>query len=146
MSVEEKIVQFGKDHIWQNPRRDRNIILQLSKISPKNGYINWGKVHHDKIVCPTKTNYYHFYQIGGNSPNVFGLFSMKEKWFKLSDWCKEYKLIIHFYNKIGKCIPTSEVYMYRMQNDNIIFAVLANGNRIIDLNEEKLFVHFYRNY
>lgn len=146
MNIREKIVEYGATHIWQNPLRDRNTILQLSKISPRNGYTNYGRVHRECIACPTVKGYYHFYQIGGNTPNRFALFSYKEKWFKLSDWCNENELVIHLYDKHGRCFPISEAYMYRMKNDNIIIGVSANKNKTLDFNDSPLYIHFYHNY
>lgn len=144
-SVEEYLVNKGIKDIWQNPRRDKSCIIQLARISPKNGYLEYGKIHWDSVETPTKKGYYHFYQLGDNYPGDFSLIARKNQWYKLSEWCQVYDLVIHLYDVNGNLFPLDDAYTFRTYNDNIIIAVLRN-DFISDLNEENLFIHFYRNY
>lgn len=144
-AVEDIIVNKGIKEIWQNPRRDKNCIVQLARISPKNGYTEYGKIHWDVVETPTKKGYYHFYQIGDNYPGDFSLIARKNQWYKLSEWCKVYDLIIRIYDTNGNLFPLDDAYTFRTYNDNIIIAVLRN-DYISDINEETLFINFYRNY
>lgn len=142
---EDIIVKKALDLVWQNPRKDKQSIVQLSRISPMNGYMYTGKVHWDTIETPTETGYYHFYQIGDNYPGDFTLIAKKNQWYRLSDWCKVIDLVIHLYDKKGRLISLDNAYTIRLYNDNIIIAVLRNDH-VFDLNTETLYIHFYRNY
>lgn len=142
--AEQILIRKAMDLVWQNPRKDRQSIIEMARISPKNGFQFSGKVLWEIVETPTETGYYHFYQLGDNYPGDYNLFSDKYQWFKLSDWCKEIDLVIHLYNKYGKLIPTNNAYMIRLYNDNIIIAVLQDTT-IVDLNKDKLYMHFYLN-
>lgn len=142
---EDIIVKKALDLVWQNPRKDKQSIVQLTRISPINGYTYTGKVHWDTIETPTESGYYHFYQIGDNYPGDFTLIAKKDQWYRLSDWCKVIDLVIHLYDKKGRLISLDNAYTIRLYNDNIIIAVLRN-DRVFDLNTETLYIHFYRNY
>lgn len=142
---EDIIVKKAVDLVWQNPRKDKQSIVQLTRISPFNGYQYTGKVHWDTVETPTEKGYYHFYQIGDNYPGDFTLIAKKNQWYRLSDWCKVIDLVIHLYDKYGRLIPLDNAYTIRLYNDNIIIAVLRT-DIITDLNENTLFMRFYRNY
>ena len=142
---EEYMVQMGKKHIWQNPRRDKHHIVQLARISPRNGWQSTGRVGLDTIETPTVNGYYHFYQIGDNYPGDFTLIARKNKWYRLSDWCKVIDLVIHAYDKHGRMLPIQNLYQIRLYNDNIIIAIERNDN-VFDLNTEEVYLRFYRNY
>nr|DAT15830.1 MAG TPA: hypothetical protein [Caudoviricetes sp.] len=144
ITVEELIVNKAIDHVWQKPRADGTLIVQLSRISPKNGYKGHGKVAWDIVETPTVDGYYHFYQLGDNYPGDFNLMLQKNQWYKLSDWCKISYLLLHVYTKGGKLFPVSSAYVIRLYNDNLIIALLRNDG-IADLNEETVYCHFYRN-
>lgn len=142
--AEQILIKKAMDLVWQNPRKDRQSIIEMARISPKNGFQFSGKVLWEIVETPTVTGNYHFYQLGDNYPGDYNLFSNKYQWFRLSDWCKEIDLVIHLYNKHGKIIPVNNSYMIRLYNDNIIIAVLQDPS-IVDLNEDKLYMHFYLN-
>lgn len=143
--VEDIIVREGKNLVWQNPRKDKNSIVKLTRISPRNGYNSIGKVHWDYVETPTESGYYHFYQIGDNYPGDFTLIAKKNQWYRLSDWCRVIDLVIHIYDKHGRLIPLIDAYTIRLYNDNIIIAVKRNDH-LFDLNEHDIYIHFYRNY
>ena len=142
--AEQILIRKALDQVWQNPYKDRQSIVQLARISPINGFQYSGRVGWEQIETPTESGYYHFYQMGDNYPGDFNLIADKYQWYKLSDWCKEIDLTLHFYNKIGKNMPITETYMIRLYNDNMVIAVLIN-NRIVDTNTDVLYGHFYRN-
>ena len=142
---EKIIVDKGKQLIWQNPRKDKSVIVQLARISPRNGYNDLGQVSWDRIETPLDKGYFHFYQIGDNYPGDFTLIAKKNQWYRLSEWCKIIDLVVRAYNKRGVQIPIKDIYQIRLYNDNIIIAIERNDN-IMDLNEEIVYLHFYRNY
>lgn len=144
-TIEEYIVQKGVDLVWQNPRRDKNVIVKMARLSPRNGYNDFGKIHYDCVECPTEKGYYHFYQLGDNYPGDFSLIARKYQWYRLDEWCKVYNLIIRIYDKHGRMFPLKDAYTMRTYNDNIIIAVLRN-DFISDINEEELYINFYRNF
>lgn len=143
--AEQILIRKAMDLVWQNPRKDRQSIIEMARISPKNGYRDLGKVLWEVVETPTVDGFYHFYQLGDNFPGDYNLFSDKYQWYRLSDWCKEVDLVIHLYNKYGKLIPVNNSYAIRLYNDNIIVAVLQDKS-IVDLNEDKLYMHFYLNH
>lgn len=138
------IVRKGKDLVWQNPRKDKQSIVQMARISPRNGYTDTGYVGWDIVECPLEKGYFHFYQLGDNYPGDFTLIARKNQWYRLSEWCKVIDLVIHLYDKHGKLIPLHDAYTIRLYNDNIIIAVKIN-TFVTDLNDETLYMHFYKN-
>lgn len=142
--AEQILIKKAVEQVWQNPYKDRQSIVQLARISPINGYQSLGKVAWETVETPTEGGYYHFYQMGDNYPGDFNLIADKYQWYKLSDWCKEIDLTLHFYNKVGRQLPITESYMIRLYNDNMIIALLVNES-IVDSNHEEIYAHFYRN-
>lgn len=138
------VVKKGREQIWQNPRKDNQTVVQPAKISPRNGYENYGYIHLENVQCPTEKGYYHFYQLGDNHPTDFNLIAKHHQWYRLSEWCEVINLVIHIYNKHGKLFPLHDAYMFRTHNDNLVIAILDNRN-IANLNDEPVFIHFYRN-
>lgn len=144
MSTEETIIKKAIDLVWQNPRLDKSITIELSRLSPRNGYTDTGKIAWEVVECPTVKGYYHFYQIGDNYPGQFNLIARKNQWYRMSDWCKVINLVVHVYDQHGRMVPMDNVFTIRLYNDNLIIAILRN-DKVFDLNEEKAYMHFYLN-
>lgn len=143
--AEDIIIKKAMKYVWQNPRKDKNVIVQMTRVSPRNGYNKYGKVAWDTVETPTLEGDYHFYQLGDNYPGDFTLIAKKNQWYRLSEWCNVINLNIHLYDKYGRQWPLDDVYQIRLYNDNIIIAVRINDN-IFDLNDTTVYMHFYFNY
>lgn len=144
-ALEQYLVKAGKDLIWQNPSKDRQSIIEMAKISPRNGYRKYGKVGFETIETPLIEGNFHFYQLGDNWPGDFGLVFNKYQWMRLSVWCRYVYMTLRIYTKTGKLFPVTDAYVIRLYNDNLIIAI--KDNQVIDdLNTEKLYIHFYRNH
>lgn len=144
MEAESLLVQKAVDTIWQNPRLDHNLIVQLTRVSPKNGYNDYGKIGWEVLPTPTTDGQYHYYQLGDNYPGDFSLIFFKYQWVKLSDWCKTINLIVRLYNSKGEMYPLEEAFVIRMYNENLIIGV-KRDNKIFELNDDILYANFYLN-
>lgn len=141
---QELLIKKAVSQVWQNPSKDNQVIVEMTRISPRNGYKGVGTVSWDAVETPMKEGYFHFYQLGDNWTGDFSLIAKKNQWYRLDDWCKVIDLVIHVYNGQGVLIPVSNVFTIRLYNDNLIIAIKVN-DRIVNLNTDKVYIHFYRN-
>lgn len=145
MDAEKTIIKKAIDLIWQNPKRDHSTTLELTRITPINGYNDYGNVGYELVECPLAKGRFHFYQIGGNEPYQLTLIPKKNQWYRLDEWCHVVNLVIHAFNKVGRLIPLSQCYTIRL-NNNIILIGIEINDKIVRLNDEKVYLHFYRNH
>lgn len=138
------LVDHALKNVWCAPRQDRQFILALQRITPSLGEFNDVKVLWERLPLPEHGPLFHVYQIGQNTPYIFGLFMETGKWVRASDLCNKEKLIVDFYVDNGRQFPRGEAWFMVTRDRNLIVAVKIN-DAIAPLGKEQLYLRVYSN-
>lgn len=142
--TERFLLDHARTNLWCAPFQDRQVILDLTRISRDGGGLQSVIVQWTDLPLPHKDEYYHVYQIGANSSWRTGLPDQRNVWFQMSTWAATGNLIVDLYLNNGIRIPTFSSYVMRTENDNLIVAVKLYKGRW-KLDEEKLYLRIYNN-
>ena len=150
--IPEYLSRHARENVWCVPYQDNQVIVDLAHISPPMGEIGSCNVMWSELWLPTPQDYYHVYQIGGNSPDRLGLPWKTAKWQRLSEWATENNAIIDLYNENGLHLPLSHAYVYRLTNGNFVVAIqLLSATwapdyvKNVKVGQEKVYLRIYCN-
>ncbi|UQT03726.1 putative virion structural protein [Serratia phage vB_SmaM-Kodama] len=138
------LLDHARTNLWCAPFQDRQVILDLTRISRDGGALQSILVQWTDIPLPTKDEFYHVYQIGNNSSWRTNLPDQRNIWFQMSAWSATGNLITDLYLNNGERIPTFSSYVLRTKNDNLIVAVKLYKSRW-NLDEDNLYLRIYNN-
>ncbi|UQT02915.1 putative virion structural protein [Serratia phage vB_SmaS-Totoro] len=142
--TERFLLDHARTNLWCAPFQDRQVILNLTRISRDGGGLQSVLIQWTDTPLPTKDEFYHVYQIGNNSSWRTNLPDQRNVWFQLSAWSETGNLITDLYLNDGQRIPTFTSYVLRTNNDNLVIAVKLYKSRW-DLDEENLYLRIYNN-
>ena len=140
----EYLTSYVRKNIWCTPNQDMQRIWKPARITPINGVRNTFKLMWATYELPTMNERYHVYQIGQNHPLLLGIPDVEQTWQKITDVCNSENLIIDIYTAKGLHLPRFDAYIWKGPEKTILVAVKINYI-IADLNEESLFIRFYKN-
>lgn len=130
--ISEHLIRHAQSNVWCEPFQDKQSILKLTRITRRGGDLYTTRVSWDLIQLPDTRNYYHVYQIGGNSPNRLSWPITRGRWVELKYWSETNRQVIDLYMNNGKHIPLTESYLMRTEEDNYIIAIKFNRGAISD--------------
>lgn len=139
------LVEHALRTVWCSPYQDRAVIVQGARVSPTNGFNDYGYLFKVEFAMPTREHDYHVYMFGQNFPYQFSLPEMNNQWLSLSKWVSEHDILLKLYTDIGRQFPLFESYVARDYSNNLLIAVRIN-ERIADLNVVPLYMQFQDPY
>lgn len=144
MKTSDYLIQHARDHVWCTPDQDFQVILSPARISPVHGIRNnihvlWGLVN-----LPTKTDWYHVYQVGEITPKLLGLLNTQNQWISLQEHANREWVLSDVYTNAGIQYPRFETYVLRTRDNNVLFAV-KDQPILGSLTKETLYFRFYSN-
>lgn len=144
--MDNYLLQYAIDKVWQNPTQDKQFSYELRKLTPKYGVRDTWVVEYQRYYMPTnrKNDFYHIYQIGSVIPANLGLPKIKDKWISMKTLAKDYLTLAKTYVTSGIRFPLDETYVLLTQSQNLLFAVKIN-DRYPSLEDNKLYFHCYQN-
>lgn len=142
--TESFLLDHARTNLWCAPIQDRQVILDLTRITKDSGV----KVSHSILwvdtPLPTETDVYHLYQIGNNSRWRTGLPDKRGVWMALGPYAEVNDFVIDLYLETGMKLPLFSSYVLRTYDDNLIIAVKDYPQRW-NLAEEKVYLRIYNN-
>lgn len=138
------LLDQARRNIWCAPFQDRQLILNLTRISRDGGSLVSQEILWVDTPMPTDDTYYHVYQIGANSSWRTGLPDQRNVWYPLSTWSQANNLVTNLYLADGQQIPLFSSYVLRTEDDCLIVAVKLYKT-IWDLDANTLYMRVYNN-
>lgn len=144
MKTSDYLIQHARDNVWCTPDQDFQVILAPARISPPQGIRNNIRVLWGTVGLPTKTDWYHVYQIGEITPKLLGLLNVVNRWTTLQEHANQEFVLTDVYIKSGVQFPRFETYVLRTSDNNVLVAV-KDQPAIGNLGKETLYLRFYSN-
>lgn len=139
------IIRQAVYNVWCTPNQDNQFILLLSRLTPPNGVVNRFKFLWDNIPMPESGVWYHLFQLGQVHPTIVNLINQKNQWIKLSDVCNSKSIIIDLYNYNGIKLPTTEIYYFITDSNNILIAFKDLNIAGFNFNTDNVYFRTYKN-
>lgn len=145
--MSDYLVKKALESVWCTPTQDRQSIFALAKISRFGGIYTSITVMWRSYPLPEAGKLYHVYQIGNIQPRHLGFTTPARAgvWTRISDVCKNEKLIVDLYNVDGVQSPRFAAWYTITDDNDLILAVEHNPIVPIDLSTETLFLRVYSN-
>ncbi len=131
------LTNYAIEDAWANPQADRQHVIQLSRVSRDVGAINYVRVMQGDYMLPTQGDYYHVFVIGQNHPWVWNFGNEYitplpyESWIPASEMMERFLLVTNTYMDNGVQFPTTDVYIRKCYNHNIIVAIREFPNMVV---------------
>jgi hypothetical protein len=93
---------------------------------------------------PIQSKRYVVYEIGQSSASVLGIDSVLLNWIRLDDLVKLNEMVIFVHIK-QRMLPLSAIYVYKNENNNLIFAVDVKSCSVLLNTKEDLYIHVFSN-
>lgn len=138
--LESKLKRIALSKIWCSLYQDNPSIIELTKISPRGGYLRVGRPFSVDIGMPKNKGTFHLYMIGGNSTERLNFPSVQEQWIKYTDWTNSEQTRFLLYTDTGIIYPTYKVYVAIEYDGNILLAI-EEDLKICDLNNTPVYMH-----
>lgn len=143
-STSSFLLDQARKNIWCAPYQDRQVILDLTRISRDGGTLTSQEILWVDTPMPTSADTYHVYQIGANSRWRTGLPDQRGVWYPLSYWGQNNNLVINLYMASGVQVPLFSSYVMRTYDDCLLIAVKLYKTRW-DLDANALYLRVYNN-
>lgn len=142
--TESFLLDHARTNLWCAPIQDRQVILDLTRISRDSG----NKISHPILwvdtPMPTESDTYYLYQIGNNSSWRTGLPDKRGVWMALGPYAEVQDLVIDLYLETGVKLPLFSSYVIRTYDDNLVIAIKSYPTKW-KLAEEKVYLRIYNN-
>lgn len=142
--------QHAIENAWCSPEQDNQIILNLKRVSKKEGELVSFTNMMRRITLPEKAKRFHIFQVGHAHPTVLGLLPKipdwsYEGWVSFGKAVENLPLFADIYTSNGVHIPLHRTY-YMYTNDRaLIVAVDASCGSPIDYSNDDVYVRLYSN-
>ncbi|CAD5236199.1 putative virion structural protein [Klebsiella phage vB_KvM-Eowyn] len=117
------LLDHARQHVWCNPSIDRQVVLEMSRLTPIGGVKDKMSLMWDKIALPVASTSFHVYQIGSNFPPQLNLPTTINTWINFADVCMQQNQIADFFLVDGRQYPRSCCWLARTVDRNYIVAV-----------------------
>lgn len=144
MSTTDFLKEHAAKNVWCSPEQDYQHIVRPRRISAPAGARRSIGVLWADLPLPTKTDWYHVYQIGEISLHLLGLNERRSTWIRADLHCNSEHLLIDLYVKSGLQIPRYMCYFLLTMDGNVLVAV-RDIPTIVNLGTDDLFIRFYSN-
>lgn len=138
--LESKLKRVALGKIWCSLYQDNPSIIELTKISPKGGYLRVGRPFSVDVGMPKNKGVFHLYMIGGNSTDRLNFPNVQEQWIKYTDWVNSEQIRFILYTDTGIVYPTYKVFVAIEYDGNILVAI-EEDLKICNLNTTKVYMH-----
>ena len=100
--MKDYLKKYCLENIWCNPAVDKQFFIRMIRMTKHNGDIGATKLGLYTIPLPDQKNFYHVYQLGGNSPKHFNFLPVElNKWFRADSYSTYTHTMIQFYTNSG---------------------------------------------
>lgn len=138
------LLKDAREKLWCAPIQDRQVILDLTRITGSSGAKTSKTFLWTDTPLPTEGDTYHIFQIGNNSSWRTGLPDIRGVWFGLGYWAAAKELIIDLYLTSGIKIPLFTSYVMRTYDDCLMIAIKDYPAKW-SLTEGKVYLRVYNN-
>lgn len=138
--------------VWCTPEQDKQIRLQLPRVSPPNGvwtYFNylWRKIQLPVTGAGVR---FHVYQVGQVHPSILGMLSKPNTWISAKELMENESVLMEVYNAKGVIIPRSLCWYIVLGDKNLLVAVRKPSEAPVklvdvDLETDDIFMRLYSN-
>lgn len=143
--MKDYLKKYCLENIWCNPAVDKQFFIRMIRMTKHNGDIGATKLGLYTIPLPDQKNFYHVYQLGGNSPKHFNFLPVElNKWFRADSYSTYTHTMIQFYTNSG-LLPARFLSYLRITTNGTILVAVQLQPSIVDLNKETLGIRFYTN-
>lgn len=143
--MKDYLKKYCQDNIWCSPTIDKQYFIRMHKMTKIGGDLGSTKLGLHRIPLPDQTNFYHVYQLGGNSPKKFNFLPVElNKWFRADKYSTYTRTLIQFYTNSGLLPARFLSYLRITKNGTILVAIQVQPS-IVDLDKETVGIRFYSN-
>jgi hypothetical protein len=138
------LIKHAIDNVWCVPFQDRQAIIELSKMTPLGGSRNFVDLQWDRLILPTKNEYYHVYVIGQNTPNRLNLSDVANVWYRLDQIGDTRDSLVELYTVDGLRLAQAACYIQYSEN-RIFFIAVKIQQRVTNLDYQNIYCRLYSN-
>lgn len=131
-------------NVWCSPDQDKQLILNLKRVSRVGGVKGIFSLHWSQIALPTVKDRYHIFPIGQNSVQRLNIPAKQLVWFNLATLANTIDLLTDIYTNEGHSFNRSKAWIMRTSNNNIVLAV-QDQDKATEISSGELFIRFYTN-
>ncbi len=144
------LVNYALKNIWCNKGQNKQVIMQLARISSAEGVLNYTGLMNSNLPMPTIGEYYHVFQVGQVSPFLIGLITSNptwayQNWVSMQDTMNVMPLIADIYNINGVHVPRYDVFYRFTRSRDLVIAIRVNYRIPVDYANENIYVRLYSN-
>lgn len=142
--MQQHLLTHAIKNVWCTPDQDKQLILDLKRITSVGGVKGTFTLHWRQYNLPTPKDRFHIYPIGQHSTANFNLPNKQLVWHRLTDLVLERNLLVDVYTAGGLMYQRGLVWVMITHNNNIVFAIQAQP-RISDLTTGKVYMRLRSN-
>jgi len=116
------VAQAVKD-IWCSPSQDRQFNIQLNRLSPLRGYVDWFSDDWERIDLPNATSTFHVFNMGQYNPRALGLLPSYRQWTRADIIMRRNSMIFSVFTDQGIQFPRHRCYYQLSRNNDLMVAV-----------------------
>ena len=139
------LIDHALRNVWCTPDQDTQSIMQLARLTPKEGVWSRVQIMWREYVLPEPQVRFHVYQIGQIHPLLLGLLTVREKWVTLAQSCNDEKMIVDLFVASGIEFPRTQAWFMVTRDKNLVVAVKAQKSIPVDLGYFDLNMRVYSN-
>ena len=139
------LIDHALKNVWCTPDQDTQSIMQLARLTPKEGVWSRVQIMWREYVLPEPQVRFHVYQIGQIHPLLLGLLTVREKWVTLAKSCNDEKMIVDLFVASGIEFPRTQAWFMVTRDKNLVVAVKAQKSIPVDLGYFDLNMRVYSN-
>ena len=139
------LIDHALKNVWCTPDQDTQSIMQLARLTPKEGVWSRVQIMWREYVLPEPQVRFHVYQIGQIHPLLLGLLTVREKWVTLAQSCNDEKMIVDLFVASGIEFPRTQAWFMVTRDKNLVVAVKAQKSIPVDLGYFDLNMRVYSN-
>lgn len=130
--------------VWSDPNYLNHIVFKLPRITANGGQSLQLQIGWLSYSLPSKTSFFHVYQVGQIPPTLLSLMEASDTWKTCSSAIIDTGVILDMYTSKGIMLPKTRTWYRYTANKNLLFAVEFNSNMQYDFNEQ-IFLRIYSN-
>lgn len=145
MSIINFLHQHAIDQVWEDPHRDRQVYVRMSRLSKLPGVSGSQLVlSFNNYPLPHSGTTWHLFELGTITPSRLGIFQPFTGWVELENLVAREHLLLQVFSEGLQCSLLGG-WIIQLQNKNILIALPAVTNEHVLNNSAPVYARFYSN-
>lgn len=130
--------------IWCSPSQDRQFNVQLNRLSPLRGYVDWFSDDWERINLPNATSTFHLFNLGQYNPRALGLLPSYRQWTRADLIMRRNSMIFTLFTDHGIQFPRHRCWYQLSRQNDLLFAI-EEVPWMVDFLKETIYLRVYSN-